>query len=283
MPGEGKDFILQKSSSGMNEKLVNTPQSNSRKLQSPIFRNKVTKTEAVLFDMDGVLRDVSKSYRMAIKKTVGRLSGTDATNEEISKYKSLGINNDWELSYQILLYERSTFATYQEKVTIMPIVTAIFQKFYLGDSVNDKFTGYIENERFMADILLLQKLKSKYKLGIVSTAPRNEIDYALGKAKATDLFHPVIYAMEDLDEAMEIPKASAIENAMGHLKAKTACYLGDGLLDMKAAVAVGIVPIGILPAGINDPIWESKLIAAGALNVFKDVNEAINAFLLDIE
>jgi HAD superfamily phosphatase len=265
----------------MNEKFENTRQNNGRKLQSSTFKSKAPKLEAVLFDMDGVIRDVSQSYRMAIKKTVGRLSGTDATNEEISKYKSLGINNDWELCYQILLHERSTFATYQEKATILPIITSIFQKFYLGESIDDKFTGFIENERFVADIL--QKLKSKYKLGIISTAPRNEIDYALGKARAIELFHPVIYAMEDLDEAKEIPKASAIEDAMIYLKAKTACYLGDGLSDMKAAVAVGIVPIGIVPAGINDPAWESKLIAAGALNVFKDVNEAINALLLDNE
>jgi len=44
--------------------------------------------EALLFDMDGVLVDVSASYRLAIKKTVERFLGKDISLEEIQEYKA---------------------------------------------------------------------------------------------------------------------------------------------------------------------------------------------------
>lgn len=238
------------------------------------------KIEAVLFDVDGVLRDVSQSYRMAIKKTVEKISGRIATNEEIIRYKSLGINNDWELSYQILKNERNCLGVNISKQDVMNSIISIFQQLYLGEKIHGKFTGFIENEKIMIDLLLLEKLfiKHKGKIGIVSTAPRKEVTYALEKVKATTFFQ-ILYSMEDLDETKEYPKADLIKQSIILFDVKTACYLGDGVSDMKAAKVAGVLPIGILPAGINDPSWEPKLIEAGALHVFSDVNSAIDYLL----
>ncbi len=71
---------------------------------------------ALIFDMDGVLIDVSKSYRKTIQRTIqiylesclgfkkrgrrGRI-----TDEEISLFKTAGgFNNDWDLTSGLLLY-----------------------------------------------------------------------------------------------------------------------------------------------------------------------------------
>jgi HAD superfamily phosphatase len=71
--------------------------------------------DLLIFDMDGVLIDVTKSYRKTIQRTIQiyletclglqRKRGDWITNEEISLFKSAGgFNNDWELTYGILLY-----------------------------------------------------------------------------------------------------------------------------------------------------------------------------------
>jgi len=71
--------------------------------------------DILIFDMDGVLIDVSKSYRKTIQKTIQfyletclgfeRKRGDWITNEEISLFKSAGgFNNDWDLTSGLLLY-----------------------------------------------------------------------------------------------------------------------------------------------------------------------------------
>lgn len=71
--------------------------------------------DVLIFDMDGVLVDVSGSYRKTIQKTVslylalclGFSQGkeTPVTQEEISLFKAAGgFNNDWDLTAGVLLY-----------------------------------------------------------------------------------------------------------------------------------------------------------------------------------
>lgn len=71
--------------------------------------------DVLIFDMDGVLVDVSGSYRRTIEKTValyleaclGLPEGKETlvSNEEISLLKSAGgFNNDWDLTSGLLLY-----------------------------------------------------------------------------------------------------------------------------------------------------------------------------------
>src|SRR3989339_1184219 len=57
----------------------------------------------LIFDIDGVLVDVSKSYRLAIKKTVEYFTGRSTSFEEIQEYKNKGgLNNDWDLTEAII-------------------------------------------------------------------------------------------------------------------------------------------------------------------------------------
>ena len=71
--------------------------------------------DVLIFDMDGVLIDVSRSYRKTIQRTIQIYletclgftgsRGSWATNEEISLFKSVGgFNNDWDLTSGVLLY-----------------------------------------------------------------------------------------------------------------------------------------------------------------------------------
>lgn len=71
--------------------------------------------DLLIFDMDGVLIDVSRSYRETIQQTVqiyfeaglgfGKSRKTLITKEDISLFKSTGgFNNDWDLTSALILY-----------------------------------------------------------------------------------------------------------------------------------------------------------------------------------
>ncbi len=71
--------------------------------------------DILIFDMDGVLIDVSRSYRETIQRTVqiylevclgfGKGKTDAVTKEDISLFKSAGgFNNDWDLTAGLLLY-----------------------------------------------------------------------------------------------------------------------------------------------------------------------------------
>ncbi|MFN7499873.1 MAG: TIGR01548 family HAD-type hydrolase, partial [Dolichospermum sp.] len=63
-----------------------------------------TKT-IVIFDIDGVIRDVSGSYRRALSDTVEYFTGQAyrPTAMDIDHLKSEGIwNNDWEASQELI-------------------------------------------------------------------------------------------------------------------------------------------------------------------------------------
>ncbi len=71
--------------------------------------------DVLIFDMDGVLIDVSDSYRKTIQKTVHlyltTLLGLKIDPEKLSLDKAIslfksagGFNNDWDLTSGLLLY-----------------------------------------------------------------------------------------------------------------------------------------------------------------------------------
>ena len=50
----------------------------------------------IVFDMDGVLVDVTESYRETIVQTVEHFTGMTITREQIQDYKNQGgWNDDW--------------------------------------------------------------------------------------------------------------------------------------------------------------------------------------------
>jgi FMN phosphatase YigB (HAD superfamily) len=100
--------------------------------------------------MDGVLIDVSKSYRKTIQRTIqiyletclgferGRRGWI--TDEEISLFKSVGrFNNDWDLTFGLLLYllstsgipplpKRKRFSSIQEVVSYLKTKSSTFRR-----------------------------------------------------------------------------------------------------------------------------------------------------------
>lgn len=215
---------------------------------------------ALIFDMDGVLVDVSQSYRLAIKETAGFFSKKEITFERIQEIKNKGgHNNDWDLTEGILL-------SMGLKINKNLIISK-FQELYLGRH----FDGYIKNERWLLDREILRKLYNKNDLAIVTGRPKDEAEYTLKMAKVRELFKEVI-TMQDIPRYKQKPDPYGLKIALKKLNKTEAFYFGDTIDDMRMASEAGIKAIGVLPPGVNGKL-KTLLIKNGAEAVLDNINK----------
>ena len=101
----------------------------------------------IVFDVDGVLAEVSESYREGVIKTVELFTGQRITRELVQEYKNRGgYNNDWLLSQKIS----------SDLGVEVPYQTAVdqFNKFFFGENNN----GLISRESWFPKPGLLERL-----------------------------------------------------------------------------------------------------------------------------
>jgi HAD superfamily hydrolase (TIGR01548 family) len=182
--------------------------------------------DALIFDMDGVLVDVSKSYRKVIQKTAEYFLKRQVKMSEVNALKEMvGMNNDWDSTYRLIGNKSLDY----EKVK------NIFQKLYLG---TNEAQGLINNEKLLIKKESLMDLKRKYKkLGIATGRPKEEALYVINKFQLQEIFE-VLVAKEDTKK--EKPFPDPIVKAIRDLKAENSVYIGDSPSDVVAAKAAGI-------------------------------------------
>jgi HAD superfamily phosphatase len=213
----------------------------------------------VVFDMDGVLVDVTESYRAAIQSTVAHFTGRQITNSVIQDYKNQGgWNDDWALSQQ-LIKDNGLIVRHQD-------VVDFFQAVFLGDGAN----GLIRNERWLAKPGLLESFAEQSTLGVFTGRMRWEAQLTLDRF-APSLFSEVV----GVDDVLH-PKPAAdgllqIAERVPHAKI---WYVGDSIDDAMAARDARVPFIGI--ASQNCP-HRKKLIDIlkdhGAITVIENINE----------
>jgi HAD superfamily phosphatase len=222
-----------------------------------------TKKSALLFDMDGVLVDVSQSYRKAIQETVQFFAGKKATIQEIQGFKEQGgYNNDWDLTEAVL----------QKRGITVPKTEIIqkFQELYLGNGKK----GLIENEKWLLPKDQLSKLHKHFLTGIVTGRPRQETFYVLQKFGVVELFDAVV-VMEDYPAEKAKPDPLPITLALKKLgvNVERAIYVGDSVDDIVASKRAAVTPFGCLPPGVTRASLKEKLLQCGAEKVFNNVAE----------
>jgi beta-phosphoglucomutase-like phosphatase (HAD superfamily) len=103
--------------------------------------------EAILFDLDGVLADVSRSYRECVIATAAGY-GVPVTPDEVARMKAAGnANNDWELTWRIL-GGKGVETTLEE-------VTARFEELYQG---TEEEPGLRRTETLLCEVGWLKRL-----------------------------------------------------------------------------------------------------------------------------
>ena len=180
-----------------------------------------TKYDGLIFDMDGVLVDVSKSYREAIRQTSSYFLERGVLMSEVDEIKNkVGMNNDWDATYALINNPNISYEG----------VKSYFQSIYLG---NDQKSGLINNEKLLISKQKLQSLKNKYKkLGIATGRPKKEAEYVISKNKLIEIFDCVI-ALEDVVNSK--PSPDSIRMVIKKLNLKQTVYIGDSPSDVIAA------------------------------------------------
>lgn len=206
--------------------------------------------DALLFDMDGVLADVSRSYREAIAQACASY-GVKVSQADISAVKSRGhANDDWALTRTILA-EAGVDAPLDE-------VTRRFEDVYQG---TDEQPGLRRHETLIPDRTLLEELARSFKLGVVTGRPRSDAERFLAEHGVRGLFSAVVCR----EDGPLKPDPEPVRIALTHLGARTAWMLGDTPDDVHAAAGAGVVPVGVVPRASEDVA--GALTEAGAARV----------------
>jgi histidinol-phosphate aminotransferase len=216
--------------------------------------------EAILFDMDGVLADVSCSYRACIMGTVTHFGGS-VSGEAIAEQKQRpNSNNDWVVSQRILT----------EQGISVPIerIREVFDGMYWG-SIDGAARRAAEELLFPRSIL--EGLRERFRLGIVTGRPRVDAEAFLTAMDIGDLFD-VVVCMED---GPLKPAPDGIVRALRALGAESAWMIGDTPDDAMAAQAAGVVPIGFVPPGGDTEIIQEIFDEIGVVVTVESAEEFI--------
>jgi HAD superfamily hydrolase (TIGR01548 family) len=181
----------------------------------------------LIFDMDGVLVDVTESYRETIAATVEHFTGARPTNDQIQQFKNRGgFNDDWQLSHYIIKGVGIDVPFEEMK--------AYFQKLFLG--------GLILREKWIARPDVLEKLAEQFRLAIFTGRPREEADITLKRFAPNLIFDPIV-AMEDV--AQKKPAPDGLLRIAAANPGSKLVYVGDSIDDARSARTAKVPFIGI--------------------------------------
>lgn len=245
----------------------------------------------VVFDIDGVIRDVGGSYRRALADTVEHYTAGAyrPTSTEIDVLKSEGIwNNDWEASRELVYryFEAQGQLRSQLELDYQRLI-AFFQSCYRGpDPVH--WTGYICEEPLLVSQPYLASLDAAgIAWGFFSGATRASALYVL--EKRLGLVSPLLVAMED---APGKPDPTGLLQAVQQLESQhqlpagvPVLYVGDTVADIYTPInARSLQPdrvwlgVGVLPPHVQDTseraiAYTKMLQEVGAVTVLENVEQ----------
>lgn len=246
----------------------------------------------VVFDIDGVIRDVSGSYRRAIADTVEHFTAGAfrPTPVDIDKLKSEGLwNNDWEASQEFIYRYFEGVGRGREEVNLnYDDIVAFFQSRYRGtDPQNPQnFNGYISQEPLLLQPSYLEELTSTgIAWGFFSGATRISATYVL--EGRLGLKSPVLVAMEDApgkpDPTGLFASVELLSNNLNRVS--PVIYVGDTVADMHTIVkarsqqpnrnwiGVGVLPPHVQETAARRDAYKKTLIEAGATFVLNNVQD----------
>ena len=254
----------------------------------------------ILFDIDGVIRDVSKSYRMAIQETVNFFSGWRPSNEEIDSIKNEGCwNNDWDLSLEMInrhvQKNDGAFTPPKRKKLIK-----CFENYYFGgDPTHDsnEWSGFINNEKLLVKQTFFDDLtRLGVSWGFVSGAELPSAKFVLEKRLGL-VSAPLIAMGEAPDKpdptGLILLSSKLSKRPLGSYNVPIA-YIGDTVADVKTIINARIkipdqkfISLAIAPPHLRVEskrkkrlIYEAELTRAGADLIIKSMdnikNEAFN-------
>lgn len=214
---------------------------------------------ALLLDMDGVIADEGESYREAIRLTLAEY-GVEIDRVRIAEMKAAGdANNDWRVTHR-LLAEAGVNVPYET-------VVERFERYYQGA---DGVPGLHEKEELLVPRELLERLRERLPLAIVTGRPRQDALRFLERFALVDLFD-VVVTIDDVDRGK--PDPQPVNLALSRLGVTGAWMVGDTPDDLVAARAAQVLPLGICAPSRRDAVSRAGLEQAGAFRVLDQLSD----------
>lgn len=208
-------------------------------MTSPLYKT-------LLLDMDGVLAEVSKSYRASIVATCHKYGAMGVDYDLIGDWKARGgCNNDWKLSLDLINEDPNG-----QRGLTLDEVTETFEEFYQG---KDGTPGLCELETLIPTRETLEELRKRAdKIAIVTGRPRSDCDKFL-KLHKLDQMVDACVCMEDgpaKPDAFPVTEACRI---LGIKPSESVVLVGDTPDDIRAAIAAGCRGVGVAtPEGADE-------------------------------
>lgn len=211
------------------------------------------------FDMDGVLVDVSKSYRTAIEKTYEYFANKTLNEGRIEDAKALGgLNCDWDLTHFLL-------KTDGFNVELSQIID-VFQNIYW-----DNGSGLINKEKLFIAKETLEELSQNADMAIFTGRPLAEALYTLKLFNIEDYFYTVV-AKENLPSDRQKPDPLGLQTIKSKVLFSEMFYAGDTIDDIKCAKGANVNAIGVTNGKSN---LIERLKNQGAMLVLDDINKIV--------
>jgi HAD superfamily phosphatase len=197
---------------------------------------KIALPRILIFDVDGVLVDVRRSYWLSGLETMRFLTGKRHSWAELHKWKSKpGNNDDWSMV--------SNWASALGRPTTYEEAREAFQQFYWGK--NGK-PGNVRKEKFVVTPGQIERWARRFELNLFTGRTRQEFSHTFDRWAAARYFRNVI-TMDDVKRKKPYP--DGLLKILGRRDPDTALYVGDNIDDALAARDARVPFMAILPRG----------------------------------
>jgi HAD superfamily hydrolase (TIGR01548 family) len=221
-----------------------------------------TAPDILLLDMDGVIADVSESYRRALELTAEAYGeALDATS--VSHLKAAGdANNDWVLIHR-WLRQQGLDVDFED-------VKGTYEGFLQG---TDEREGLWKRESLIPSRSLLGSLEHRHPMGIVTGRTRADARRFVDRFDLGDFFEAMV-CMEDAPRKPSPEPVHLLLERMGIERSDAGIWLvGDTPDDMRAAAAAGVTPVGVIAPYEDPESMRPALVEAGAERVLAGLEE----------
>lgn len=199
------------------------------------YKSLPTTLQILIFDVDGVLVEVRRSFWLSALETMRYLTGKRVSWAELHEWKAKpGNNDDWSMV--------SNWATALGRPTSYEEARDAFQQFYWGKNGRP---GNVRNEKLLVRPAQIENWGRRFELDLFTGRTRKEFAYTFDAWPAKQHFRTVI-TMDDVKRKK--PHPDGLLKILGRRDPATALYVGDNIDDALAAQAADVPFMAILPA-----------------------------------